>query len=42
MIEDMSDFCALDPFFRAIEPITVPNYPGHVVRRADLSELYRG
>ena len=66
MIEDMSDFRALDPFFRAIEQglagfvygghffdllaqdvvydfiITVPNYPGHVVGRADLIELYRG
>jgi hypothetical protein len=66
MIEDMSDFRALDTFFRAIEQglagfvysgqfsdllaqdvvfdfiITVPNYPGHVVGRADLIELYRG
>jgi ketosteroid isomerase-like protein len=66
MIEDMSDFRALDPFFRAIERglagfvygghffdllaqdvvfdfiITVPNYPGHIVGRADLIELYRG
>src|SRR5882757_9762711 len=64
--EDMSDFRALDPFFRIIEQglaglvdgdhffdllaqdvvfdfvITVPNYPRHVVGRANLIALYRG
>ena len=66
MIENMGDFRALDPFFRAIEQglagfvdgdhffdllaqdvvfdfiITVPNYPHHIVGRANLIELYRG
>ena len=66
MIENISDFRALDPFFRTIEQglaglvdgehffdllaedvvfdfiITVPDYPRHVVGRADLIELFRG
>jgi uncharacterized protein len=66
VIENISDFRALDPFFRIIERaladlvdgdhffdmlaedvvfdfvITVPDYPRHVVGRANLIELYRG
>jgi len=66
VIENISDFRALDPFFRTIEQglaglvdgehffdllaedvvfdfiITVPDYPRHVVGRADLIELFRG
>jgi hypothetical protein len=66
VIKNVSDFRALDPFFRIIEQglagladgdhffdllaedvvidfiITVPDYPRHVVGRANLIELYRG
>jgi uncharacterized protein len=66
VIENISDFRALDPFFRIIEQglaglvdgehffdllaedvvfdfiITLPEYPRHVVGRADLIELFRG